>query len=167
MYKENDLIHYGTNGVCRVNAIVERPFHEKKVTYYELKPVFNKNSTLYVPVDNEELTSRMRKTITKKQINTLLSTLSDEECIWIENESERKEKYKQILLSGNSRDMVVMIKTLYLHQEEKKAIGKKMHMADERFFKDAERLVYDEFSVALKIPQSEVPDYIREMIEKN
>ncbi|MBQ0026632.1 MAG: CarD family transcriptional regulator [Lachnospiraceae bacterium] len=167
MFKINDLVHYGTSGVCVVSEIVERVFKDEPVTYYVLKPMFSKNATLYVPTSNSDLTSRMRKLITKKQINELLSSLTDDDCIWIDNENERKNRFKEILLSGNSRDMVCLIRTLYLHQEEKKATGKKMHLTDERFFKDAERLVYDEFSVALKIPQDEVIPYIKKFIEGN
>ena len=39
-------------------------------------------------------------------------------------------------------------------------------MADERFFKEAERLLYDEYAVALGVTPDQVQPYISEIIDK-
>ena len=70
---------------------------------------------------------------------------------WIENEQERKAKYKEIIAKGDRRELIRLIKSVYLHGQKLKLTGKKLHVVDERFLKEAERLLYDEFAHVLKI----------------
>lgn len=165
MFCKNDTILYGAQGVCRIEAIVEESFGSSPVKYYVLKPVYNENSTIYVPVENAELTSKMRRILSPEEIFVLIQSMPYEDSIWIENENERKEKYKGIIAQGDRVELVKMIKTLYLHQQERKAIGKKLHISDERFFKEAEKMLYDEFALVLNIEQDEVLPFILEQIQ--
>ena len=52
---------YGTNGLCRVEDIKEMSFiaGETKKAYYILEPLRTKASTIYVPLKNEKLVSKM------------------------------------------------------------------------------------------------------------
>ncbi len=160
-YKINDMVHYGTDGVCCITGIVEKPFRDNMVKYYVLSPVFNSTSTIFVPMDNEVLVSeRMRYALSRDEVNGIIADISTEETIWIDNESERKLRYKEIIQSGNMREMIKLIKTLVTHQKKQREIGKKMHIADERFLKDAERLINNEFAAALGISPTDVFDYI-------
>ena len=58
-----------------------------------------------------------------------------------------------------------MIKALYRHQETRQAQGRKLHVSDERFLKEAERTLYDEFALVLNIEQDQVLPFILEQIE--
>lgn len=165
MFRVNDLVLYGSDGICRITEITKRLFREKTVEYYVLKPVYNKNATLFVPTENEQLTAKMRPALTKEEIRTIIQDMPESEIVWIEDEAERKLRYREILSSGNSHELVKLIKTLYIRQQQQKAIGKKLHMADERFFREAEKLLYNEFAVVLDIPQEEVLPYIRQLID--
>lgn len=166
-YKINDLVHYGTDGVCSITDIIEKPFRDNMVKYYVLSPVFNTSATIFVPLDNQKLiTERMRYALTPAEVNLIISETSADDDIWIENEAERKARYKEIIQSGNSREILKIVYTLSAHQERQKSIGKKMHIADERFFKDAERLINNEFAAVLGIPPSEVFDYIALSLQK-
>ena len=59
MFQVNDMVLYGTNGVCKVVDIDERDCGGRMVEYYILKPIYAANSTIFVPVNNEKLTSMM------------------------------------------------------------------------------------------------------------
>ena len=61
--------------------------------------------------------------------------------------------------------MVRMIKALYLHQREQQAKGRKLHMADDRFFKEAERMLYEEFALVLQMKKEEVLPFILEQLQ--
>ena len=165
MFKVNDLIQYGADGVCRISDITEREFRGQKVTYYVLNPVFNDRSTLYVPANNETLVSRMRYALSADEITSIIKDDSLVDLPWIENESERKLRYKEIIHGGDSVQLVRVVKTLYSHQQAQKAAGKKMHMCDERLFHDAERVLYDEYAVALGISPDEVLPHIKQLME--
>lgn len=90
----------------------------------------------------------------------------NEEANWISNENERKEKYKKIIASGDRAELIKMIKALYFHKKEREANGKHLYLSDERFFKEAERILYDEFQYVLKIRKDELMAFIFERIEK-
>ena len=72
MFKINDLVQYGTDGVCRITDITTRELRDRQIDYYVLKPVFNKNATLFVPLNNEALVGRMRYTMTADEISGII-----------------------------------------------------------------------------------------------
>jgi CarD family transcriptional regulator len=49
-----------------------------------------------------------------------------------------------------------MISSLYNRQTEQLAAGKKLHASDERFLRDAERMLFNEIGYAMGISTSEV-----------
>ena len=60
-----------------------------------------------------------------------------------------------------------MIKAIYAHKLQREAEGKRLHLSDERFFKDAEQLLYNEFQYVLDISsKDEMMAYILARIEK-
>ena len=136
---------------CKITDLTKRSFANKVVEYYVLKPVYNEHSIVYIPIDNEELVSKIKRILSVEDIHELIRTLPNEDYCWIENDNQRKEKYREIIKSGNRKELMKMIRTLYLYQQELKKDGKKIHAADDKFFKDAEKVLYDEFAYVLDI----------------
>lgn len=165
VYSVNDTILYGSHGVCRITGIEEKNFSGNLVKYYVLCPVYSENSTIYVPVDNEKLAGKMRRVLTPEEIYQIIRVMPQEESFWIEEENERKEKYKEILARGDRLELVKMIKALYYHQQEQHAKGRRLHTADEHFFREAEKLLYDEFALVLHIKPEQVLPFIMEQVE--
>jgi len=151
---------YGTHGICKIACIEEHNFTGTTKEYYVLKPIQDEKATIYVCVSNEKATSQMRQVMSEEEIYRMIEAMPDEASEWIENKNERNEKYKEILNSGDRMALVRMIKSLYLHREHQKEIGKKLHLTDEKFFKDAEKMLYDEFAVVLNIKPDQVLPFI-------
>lgn len=164
MHNINDMVLYGTEGICRITDISVRNMHGEDIEYYVLKPVGENNSTIFVPTGSETLTAKMRRIMSAEEIYALIRTMPDEEIEWIENENMRKQRYKEILADGDRKELVRMIKAIYLHEQERKKIGKKLHLSDEKFLKDAEKLLYEEFAHVLNIKKDEVLPFIMEQI---
>jgi CarD family transcriptional regulator len=162
MYNVNDVVIYAPQCVCRVDDISEHDFSGSPVTYYVLKPVNDSKNIFYVPTENSSLTDRMRHILSKNDIDSLISLMPDEANIWIDDEHLRKETYSEILRKGDRKDLIKLIKTLY---SRKKNNGyRKLHAADERFLKEAENMLYDEFAYVLDIPRDQVVTYIKQHI---
>lgn len=158
MFNNNELVLYSTEGVCRVSATVEKNFAGKIVRYYVLKPIYRENSTVFVPTDNELLLSKMRRVLSENEVHDIIQSIPDENPMWIDDDNTRKTKFKEIICGGNPRELVRLIKALYQHQQEQQSSGRKFHVTDERLLKDAEKLLFDEFAVVLKInPQQVLP----------
>lgn len=164
MYQIHEIVLYSTQGVCEIKDIVEKQVGGKQVCYYVLKPLYDDKSTVFVPVDNPALTAHMRRTLSAQEVYKLVRAMPEEECIWIEDESLRRDQYKQILLSGDREKMVRLMKTLYLHRLSQKSKGKKLHSMDEHLLKEAEKLLYEEFAYALHIECDQVEPFILQQI---
>lgn len=165
-YQVNDTIFYGLQ-ICSVNGVEERSFSGEKKLYYILQPIYHDSSVIYVPADNEKLTSRMRPMLSAEEIRALIRSIPENRMEWIENETARKDKCRAILSSGDRRALVGLIHTFYRKKVEREAAGKKMRISDERILKEAERLISDEFSLVLHIcPEEVLPFIMKEMDEK-
>lgn len=167
MFQVNDVIVYGTQGVCKIIDTEEKTVSGKKRTYFVLKPVSDENSTIFIPTDNELALGKMRRLLTKDEIHKLIDFMRSENAIWVENENARKELYKSILAKGDHMELIKMVKAIYAHKKEREAEGRRLHMSDERFFKDAEQILYHEFRYVLDIDsKDDLMTYIFKRIEK-
>ena len=167
MFNVDDIVIYGINGVCKIVTIEEKNLMGTKKNYLVLKPLNGDKSTFYVPVDNENLLSKMRKLLSEDEINQLIDSMPNEKILWINNERERKERYRQIIADGNHSELIRMIKAIHFEKKDREEKGKKLHISDERFLKEAEKILYDEFQYVLNLSEKDVMSYIFARIDKN
>ncbi len=165
MFKVNDVILYGTHGVCEIVDLEEKTISGTKKTYFVLKPIKDQSATIYAPTDNEHVLKKMHRLLSEQEIHALIDSMPEEETVWIPNDNERRDHFKEILASGNHLELIKMIKAIYAHKQEREEKGKRLHMADERFFKDAEQVLYNEFQYVLKLnSKDDLMQYILERI---
>ena len=69
--------------------------------------------------------------------------------------------YRELICSGNPTQLLRMIYTLYFRKKQQLDTGRKLHLCDENFLRDAKRLIDSEFSFVLGIEPNEVGTYIR------
>lgn len=166
MLELNSYVIYGDNGVCLVADKRKEKFAGVIREYYILKPQGNEGSTLFVPTDNEELLSKMRSILSKKEILDIIHSLPGDEIPWEEDNKVRGEYYAEVFERGDRRELLLLIKALYTHKNVRKEEGKKLWTIDENAMKHAESLVYEEFATVLGIRPEEVVDFIGAEIEK-
>ncbi len=167
MFRINDVVVYGAQGVCKIVGIDEQKIDGINKKYFVLKPQDNRGATFYVPTWNEKALAKMRKVMTKQEVDALIDSMPSKTPTWIANENERKETYKKVLASGNQAAIISMIQAIYLHKKEREAEGKRLHMSDEYFMKDAEQLLYNEWQYVLNVDKAGLMVYIFERIESN
>lgn len=164
MFQVNDTILYGTQGVCRITEICDKDLGAGVQPYYVLTPIYQNNSKIFVPVENEKLTARMRRILSQEEIKELIRDMPDEETVRINDDLIRRKNYREMISSGDRKELVRLIKTLYLEQERRKAQGKKLHQADEQIFRRAETLLYNELALVLDIKPEQVVPFLNEQI---
>ncbi|MBQ8276411.1 MAG: CarD family transcriptional regulator [Clostridia bacterium] len=164
-FRVDDTVLYGTEGVCRIAEISEQNFMGEPKLYYVLKPVYAGRSTVFVPLDNEALTAKMRRVLSPEEIYTLIRTMPSEEALSIDDDHARRDHCRAVLNGGDRAAMVGMIKALYLRKQRQETAGRKFHVADEHFLHDAEKILYDEFAHVLQIKRDQVLPFILEQIE--
>jgi len=167
MFHVGDEIIYGTQGVYRIEGIEEKTMGGTRRSYFSLKPVTENGVLIFAPTDNAQVLKKMRHLLTKDQIHQLIDSMPEEDSAWIAGDNDRKERYRKILAEGDHGELIRMIKALYTHKKEREAQGKRLHMMDEAFFRDAERALYNEFQYVLNLESKEaLMTYILSRLEK-
>lgn len=165
MYEVGKLVLYGTEGVCSIAEIQVMKVGHQRSKYYVLRPVNREGATVFVPVDNEALLSKMRPLLTAEEIEDMLRRVQQEERLWIDNPAERKVEFQRILLSGDRYELLRMMRGLYETRKNLQSRGRRLRTNDEQILRDSEKLIDDEFSTVLGIRRREIPAYIRAKLE--
>ena len=165
MYKTGDTVIYGTQGVCRIEGVQTKRIRGEYVDYLVLRPVYDKNSTVFVPKNNEKLLSKMRDILSADEIYRIIKELPEEDPVWIEDDNIRKARYQEIIDEGDRSRIMRIIKTLYSHRKKQEEKGRRLHQADEYILKQAEKLLHNEFALVLDISPEEVVPFIMKQVE--
>ena len=159
MFCVGQTVLYGSNGVCVVDDVTEKRIGKTKMQYYVLKPLCNNTSTLFVPTANQQLVSKMRRILTEDEAEAILRDLPP--CgDWNDNKQERSEQFRAIITEGSCVELIRLIRLVRTHEQEQLAGGKRLHISDERFLKEAEKMICEEFSLVLHISRDEVLERI-------
>lgn len=151
MFKVNDVVIYGTHGICKIVDIEEKIVSKVSKKYFVLKPINNNDSTFFMPTDNETLLKKMRRILTKEEVHSLIDAIPEEDTTWIANDKERKAQYKKNITNGDHLELIKMIKAIRTHKKECEAKKIRLHILDEDFCKEAEDLLCREFQYVLNI----------------
>ena len=162
-----EYVAYGINGMCNIEDIRPMQLSQsvEKMMYYILRPESNPKSTIFVPVNNQKLVSKMRELMTKDEINAMLVRMKDRTLEWEKDVRFRTESFHEILNNGVNQDLILMIRCLHRKRQELVQLGKKLPARDSNTLKTAERLVEEEFAHVLHIKCEEVSDYIRDVLD--
>ncbi len=167
MFQIGDYMIYGNNGVCRVEnvgTIDMIPGIPKDKIYYTLKPLYIKGSTIYTSADNQKVP--IRSLISKEKAMELIDEIKEIETLWITNEKQREDIYKEELATCDCRELIKMIKTVYQRMQSRLAEGKKVTSSDKKYFKIAQDSLYGELAVVLDMEKEEVEEFITERIKE-
>lgn len=165
MYTKNKYVVYGMEGICQIIDIRNEKIGGQVKEYYILKPVYTEGSTIFVPTDNENLLKRMRHVLSVDEIHSLINSMPHIDIPVIEDSKERYEKFQSVLQKGDVKELVMLIKALYLVNEERINEGKKPYKSDEKIIALAEKLVCQEFALVLDIEPEDVVPFITGKLE--
>lgn len=158
-FNVGEHVVYGANEICRIDERVKRCFdgtNEKE--YFKLIPIYSKGSVFYIPADNYD--GKVRKLLTKEEIYELINEMPDAKTHWCEDKNQRKNEFFSVLHGNNYRQLISMVRTLYLQREEQNAKGKKLNAADTKVMQEAEKLIHHEFAFVLGIDENDVDTLI-------
>lgn len=166
MYQVGQQVIYGIHGVCRITALETKNVGKEKKEYYVLEPVEQPGAVFYVPTGNQAAVAKMRTILSRDEFEELLRSQKDRESAWIADENQRKQRYRELISQNDRGELLGMVSALYVHKRQQQESGRKFHLSDENFLRDATKLLSAEFSLVLGIPQSEVAEYMKQQLEK-
>ncbi len=149
MYKQGDVLLYTVYGICRVREIINMNFNGSNNDFYVLVPINESKTELTVPVNNPLTSSRLHPILNAEEIKKIISEIPNIDTFWIDNDNERKKEFSDIIKLGDRSKTISLIKSIKKHQYSLKDKNRKLHSSDEQSMRDAEKLIFDEFSYVL------------------
>ncbi len=163
MFEISQLVVYGGHGVCSIIATEERVVDRKFVSYYVLEPLSQPGTRFLIPSHNPTALSKIRYPLEGEALLQILSAPSNE-VSWLPDDNRRKQLYRQIIASGDASALVGMLRILEERKRLQMETGRKIHICDENFMRDAYKMLCGEICVVLHIPQSDVMNYLQQFL---
>lgn len=128
---------------------------------YVLAPLNDATLKMRIPLNSPVL----RDLMSKKEIDKLLKEIPQIDTI---DNKERmiENNYKELLHSGTYEDLVKIIKTAYLRNENRKKNNKKISDRDNSYLEQAEKYLYTEIGVVLGLDYDGAKNYVIETVSK-
>ena len=168
MFQPGDLVVYGATGVCRV-AEITRPNTtgpDRNRQFYLLKPL-QQDGVIYTPVDNQKVP--IRPVISRETAEELIDLIPSirAEAYHGSTLQALAQHYQSAVRTHDCRDLLELMMSIYAKRQQAEAQKRRLGMIDERFMKQAEKMLYGELSVALGIPYEDVQPYIARRMEQS
>lgn len=161
MYQVGEQVVYGIHGVCRVADQEERVIDRKRVTYLALEPVGQEGARYLVPTHNAAAMAKLRPMLSREEMEALMDSEEVRIDGWIRDENQRKQAYREMSSTGDRVKLVQMLHSLYQHKAQQTALGRKCHLCDENFLRDAEKLLSGEVAIVMGLEPEQARQYIR------
>lgn len=161
------LVVYGIHGVCKIVGTDVKTVDRKKVEYYVVEPLSQAGACFFVPSGNPVAVAKLRPILTKQELDALFSDLGNWQDVWVAEENQRKQYYRELISGGDRKSLLSMILALQAHRITQQDAGRKFHLCDENFLRDAQRLLCMEIAVILETDEPGALAYLREHIKAN
>lgn len=161
MYQKDDYVVY-KHDVCKIKDVKENKMTGS--TYYVMTPIDDDSLIIDIPTENRM--GFLRDIISKEDAEKFINKISKIQPLDNINDKNIEIKYKELLNAGGHENLIKIIKTTYLRNENRINNKKKISEKDNTFFKLAEKYLYNELSIALNKSVEEVKDYIIEKVSK-
>lgn len=155
MFTVNEIVIYRKD-IYRIKEIKEG--NAKEENYYLLVPYQDDGSLrIQVPVTNKM--GYLRKLSTKKEIEALIKRIPEIQVLQ-GNVRMLETEFRNMLKKPSLDDLVCIIKTTYLRNQERLVQNKKKGSADTAFFNEAEKILYQEIGAVLNLTSEQAKEYI-------
>lgn len=165
MYQVGQRVVYGIHGVCDILDIEVKTVDRKKISYFVLEPLEQPGARYYIPTEKPAALAKLSPLLSREELEELIASCDPNGNSWIADENQRKLRYRELIGSGDRRALVVMVHTLHVHKNKQAEQGRKFHLCDENFLRDAEKLLCSEFSLILGLSKEETAAYLKKHFE--
>lgn len=161
MFQLGELVVYGVHGVCRVSQIQEQVVDRVPRQYLVLEPVSKSGSQYMVPMHNAVAMNKLTQLLSPEELEELFQNDAIYESNWIQDENRRKQFYRDQSSTVNRQTLMQTVHTIYEHRDKMREQGRKLHVCDEAFLHDAEKVLSGEIAAVLSLDFQEALQYLR------
>lgn len=165
MYQVDELVFYGSTGVCRIEGIAMQTMPGlPEQLCYTMNPV-HQQCIIHTPVNSDKVF--MHSVISREEVEELIKLIPtiQAEPYHSKATGELAEHYAASIQTHNCESLIELTMWTYAKKQELEGRKRKFGVVDVRFMKQAEELLFGELPVALDLPKEEVPAYIASRVE--
>ncbi|MBN2851208.1 MAG: CarD family transcriptional regulator [Clostridia bacterium] len=157
MYKIGDKVVYPMHGAGEIVEVVEKEILGSKKDYFVLKMPIGDMKVL-LPVETVDAIG-IRQTISSEEIDQLLNSIDDMECIENINWNKRYRENMDRLRTGCVEDVANVIKALLLRDQ-----GKSLSTGERKMLSTAKQILTSEIMLVKKITMDEADQLINKHV---
>ena len=165
MYQVGEYVVYGIQGVCRVLGKEKQLVNRKRTEYLVLEPLAKGAAKFYLPTQNPSAMGKLRPVLTRLELENLIDSEQLRQDCWIPEENLRKQQYRDLLAAADRLSLMRMLRGLYRYQNELLEAGKRIHLCDDNFLRDAERLLCSEIALVMELSPEEAKQFLRSRLQ--
>ena len=166
MFEIGTQVVYGIHGVCIVTGLECKNCGNQQTEYLVLEPIYQPGSRFLLPTHNAAAMSKIQKVLTREELVQMLQSSVVREHHWIAEEGKRKQTYRELISSADREQLMAIVYTLYQHKASQAEAGRKVHLCDENFLRDTEKLLSSEIAFAMNMELTEAKQYLRSCLQK-
>ena len=166
MFQRGDRVVYGIHGVCDVIDTEKQMVDRKQVIYLVLEPVGQPGARFLVPTHNAAAMGKLKKMLSRDEMEAMLLSDAVRVDCWIADEGRRKQTYRELISSGDREKLMAMVHTLYVHKARQAEAGRKVHLCDDNFLRDAEKLLMGEAAIVMGMEPEQAKRYIKSSLKE-
>ena len=158
----NDHVYYALNGICEVKDIQNLKIGNEEKEYYVLNPI-NSSTTLFVPTDNLDTLSKIKKILKKEEIDNLIKESKNINLEWLKNSKDRNIYFQNLIKKDDLKTSIALINLIYTKQKE----DTKVSPNDLLILSNVQNNIHSSLSYSLNITKDEVKDYILNILKED
>ena len=160
-YKVNQQVMHFREGLSLISDEKEMD----GVKYFIVTPLYEGGEKIYVP--QERADAVLRNIIAKKDVKELIVFMRNVKPEYFSNTKQRRDVFKRRLGSGDIHDLAYLSMLLFFFQHpEEVDTPVKFGPADVDMLKYANRTLYDELAISLKMDRSKVEEHVIKQIKE-
>ncbi len=163
-HKTGEYVVYKKHGIYEIAEIRREKICSELKTYYILKSVYDRNATVYVPTDKEDLVNQMERVLSKQEIEEIILQSKEETLEWIDTNAERFSAQEEVIAQGDLCKILAMMRLLAKKKEEAIRAKTKVFAHDERMLSASQKIISEAFAFSLGLDKKGVIDYIAEKL---
>ena len=162
MFAKGDFVFYASGGICRIEDIQRAPLPgmPQDRTYYVLRSLHDANGVSYLPTDCT--TVFLRPILTQTEAEQFLKEANAVEIIDAEDAKALRSNYQEAMRKYQPGEWFRVIKTVRERAARQSENAKPVKLSEtERSFGEAARkYLYTELSLALRLTEAPIEEYL-------
>lgn len=166
VFQKDEYVFYGSGGICKISDIQISPLEGMPADreYYVMQSIHDKNGTMYIPVDNDQVF--LRRLLTREAAEELLDRIPSVEVIIEENAKLLRARYLEAMRTYEPLEWVRVIKTVHRRATDPTRQRQRLSETERSLLENAKRYLYTELALALGRSAEDMESYIIDHLQK-